>query len=378
MHVPTVCHLVISLAHGGLERLVVDWTNARNRRHPGSTRVCCLDEGGDLAAALAGDVLSVLRADRSRFPWDTAAVRALRQMLRDRSGQGVDILHSHNIAAQQYAALSAKRMPGRHFHTEHGSNAFTEGVFNRLRLRRLAKATGTLVCVSDDTASRIAPHWGLGVDGFQVIPNGVSPHPPFGAENGAAVRREFGIGADRTVIGSVGRLSMVKGYDRFLPVLAELIGRGNPLVFLLVGDGPERDSLEGLIRELGIADEVILAGYQENGRRFYDAFDLFVLPSRSEGLSIALLEAMAARCPVVVTDAGENRIVLDEGRAGRILPNDENAWADTLEDILRGQGQAVSSGLVTNAKQRVDDHYASAQTMQAYEDAYRQLMASPS
>jgi hypothetical protein len=121
--VPRVAHLVISLAHGGLEKLVVDWTNGRNRRQPGSTEVFCLDAEGDLAPRVEGHAVFCLHAHRGRFPFDLAAVKRLRECVAGGASAGakIQIVHSHNLAAQQYAALGLVGLDAGHVHTQHGA-----------------------------------------------------------------------------------------------------------------------------------------------------------------------------------------------------------------------------------------------------------------
>src|SRR5688572_19934458 len=114
---PRVGHVLISLAPGGLERLVVDWTNARNAAFGDSTRVGCLDATGELAAALPSGCVTSFSASRERVPWDRDAVRKIRAWIKT---EGLTVLHSHNLAAHQYVTLATRGTRVRHVHTEHG------------------------------------------------------------------------------------------------------------------------------------------------------------------------------------------------------------------------------------------------------------------
>ena len=386
--VPHVIHLVISLAPGGLERLVVDWTNARNRRHPGSTLICCLDEKGVLAGQVEGDAMISLAATRSRRPFDIAAVRQLRkllscsvaELLRENS-KGIlfsssttqqlnnltTVLHSHNVAAWQYGVLACMGKGIRHIHTEHGTNPHSSGWANRLRNALLWRMTDAVAVVAENVADQISRLQRIPRSRLHVIPNGIksalwnnNARPPTG------------------IIGSVGRLAKVKGYDRLLKAFARMVigdrlsvtesKTNNPYSLLLVGDGPERVALEEQARGLGITDRVTFAGYQEDPRPYYGMMDLFVLPSRSEGLSISLLEAMAAGVPVAVTDVGENREVVEEERAGIILPDEEGQWAKIITQALQDP-QTAQRAIV--AKERVRTQYSQDATLDGYEGLYR-------
>jgi len=359
---PHVIHVVISLAAGGLERLVVDWTNGRNQAHPGSTTVCCLDAEGDLAPLVDGGVVCV-KADRSRQPFDFGAVRRLRRCVTARPGRVV--VHSHNVAAWQYAAFALIGTRVRHVHTEHGTNVYVTGWRNRLRNRFLLARTDCLVAVSEDTAHAIAESYRIGRESLTVIPNGIGAVTLLDRRE---ARGRLGVDDAVKVMGSVGRLAEVKGYDRLIPVFADLAEKADDRwTLVLVGDGPSRGALEALATSHGIRDRVVFAGARPDARELMRAFDLFILPSRSEGLSIALLEAMSASVPVLVTDVGENRRVLDDGRCGTLLPDDEAGWGTVLAEAMAGNG---CEGKAELALERVRAQYSQAATLAAYEVTY--------
>jgi len=369
----------VSLAHGGLERLVVDWTNERNARCPGSTWVICLDEAGELAPFVRMGRVEVVDAQRSRSPWDRKAVGRLRDLLTRTAP--VDIVHSHNTAARQYAGLAVRRTRIRHVHTEHGTNVYARGLRNRLRNAVLSRLTHRTVAVSADTAAALADAGIAARESVTVIPKGVDVGDKREVSDlrSQNAREGFGIAPESVVVGSVGRLAAVKGYDRLLRAFASITPTprySHPLTLLLIGDGPERGALEALAEELGIADRVVFAGYREDARALLGLFSLFVLPSRSEGLSVALLEAMAEGVPVAVTDVGENRGILDGGNCGVILPDDEREWGRIVSDqlsVITDQSAEVR-GRVERARERVAEHYSLAATLDAYEHVYADVM----
>jgi glycosyltransferase involved in cell wall biosynthesis len=175
------------------------------------------------------------------------------------------------------------------------------------------------------------------------------------------------------VIGSVGRLAHIKGYDRLITAFAALNNLTTSL--LLVGDGPERGALERQAQQLGVADRVTFTGYQANPAPYLTRMDLFVLPSRSEGMSVALLEAMAAGIPVAVTKAGANREIIDGGHCGTLLADDEGTWAHIMAATLDDQGTTTAK--VHAARQRVRDHYSLQTTLAGYERLYAGLEMEP-
>ena len=369
MNTPRVTHVVVSLACGGLERLVVDWANARNARAPGATRIVCLDEAGELSADVQGGVI-VLGAQRARRPFDVAAVRRLR-----RAAAETDVLHSHNLAAQQYAVLANVCRGVRHVHTEHGSRTHLAGVANRVRNRLLARFTDVLVAVSDATAESVSVEQGVPRERIRVIRNGVTPHRAAAPDERGELRARLGLSPGACVVGSIGRLDPVKGYDRLLRAFAAAVaGRvadtGTPLTLLLVGDGAERLALERQAADLGIAASVRFAGFRPDARRCLDVMDVFVLPSRSEGLSVALLEAMSAGVPVMATAVGETARVLEDGAAGVLLPDDDRQWVPMLSACIRPDGAAERAAMTARSLSRVAEAYSLEATLDAYERAY--------
>ncbi len=410
MTVPKVCHLVLSLAPGGLERLVVDWTNDRNRRNPFSTSIVCLDENGALAAEVnefppngalqSRQSLWCLQACRLRKPFDIPAVLRLRRLLRELR---VTVLHSHNAAAWQYGAIATMGTGVCHVHTEHGTNPHFKGLANRFRTALLWRLTRRTVAVSESVAEELSVRHRIPRQSLLVIANGIPWERFLGLENrrkenggkGVSTSRRMGLDDHggsgmlpesglhrgtacseslRPCIGSVGRLVKIKGYDRLLAAFREfrrleIAGGRVPPRLLMVGDGPERATLEQQAHALRMSADVTFAGFQPDPRPSYAEMDLFVLPSRSEGLPISLLEAMASGIPVAVTDVGESGRVVDGGRCGVILPQDENQWPGALSALLQDRaGMKVRADF---ARHRVRECYSMEATLAGYENLYK-------
>jgi glycosyltransferase involved in cell wall biosynthesis len=174
------------------------------------------------------------------------------------------------------------------------------------------------------------------------------------------------------VIGCVGRLAEVKGQDRLIEAFAAAFAGEPGVVLQLVGDGPSRESLEALVQRLGLAGRVVFMGFRADARALMGAMDLVVLPSRSEGLSVALLEAMAEGVPVAATAVGDNACVLDEGRCGILLPVDETRWPEALAAVVKElrADEGVWRERVDAARARVRDVYSLERTVKAYESLY--------
>jgi len=164
------------------------------------------------------------------------------------------------------------------------------------------------------------------------------------AEGGAALRRELGIPLDAPLVGSVGRLVEQKRYDRLIRALPSLPG----VHALLVGEGAERETLEALAQEHGVAERLHLTGHRKDVGVALDAMNVFVLCSDREGMSNAMLEALAAGVPVVSTDVSGAREALtpwhDGSCPGRVVGFTEAELAGALRDLLGAPDQRAYMG----------------------------------
>ncbi len=166
----------------------------------------------------------------------------------------------------------------------------------------------------------------------------------------------------------VGRLYHVKGQDTLVDAMAT-VHRDLPEARLtIVGDGPTRSALEAQSDRLGLQAVIRFEGKQDDVRPFLAAASLFVLPSRSEGISIALLEAMASGLPVVATDVGGNSEVLDTTMGVLVPPESPSALAESIVTLLSNPESAAQSG--RNARNRIEADFSLAATGAAYDQAY--------
>ncbi len=369
-----VAHLVISLNNGGLENLVCLWANERNNKHPRSTFVICLDEFGELSSRINADSLFCADAKRSKFPYDRAAVNRMQNFLQK---NGIQLIHSHNLTAHQYGVLCSKKANTKHIQTLHGFNLHGDNWKNRLRGSMLSKLTPMHTAVSQNVATWAQKNYRIPDKKIEVIQNSVQAHNPTDPEELRGIRSALNIDETSLILGSTGRLAHVKGWDLFFPVFKKLISNfpDTRIHLVLVGDGSEKTRLESLADELGIADQVHLAGFQQNCTPYYDLFDLFIMPSRSEGLSVALLEAMAAGCPCIVTTVGEHTRIIQESMGGDLLEPDKTThWENTIAPFIKYSEKRSAAGM--HAQQYVSKHYMLEQTMQAYEGLYNQLVSA--
>jgi glycosyltransferase involved in cell wall biosynthesis len=189
-----------------------------------------------------------------------------------------------------------------------------------------------------------------------VIPNGVPlPVPAPGLR--VRARAELGLG-DEPVVGCVARLAPMKGHAHLLRAFARVHERFPSAVLAFAGEGQEGQVLRALAQELGLAGAVRFLGFVRDPERLRAGLDLFVLPSvRDEGVSNALLEAMASGLACVVSDAGGLAEAVVDGRTGRVVPaGDEGALAVALTELLGDGERRAAMGAAGRA--RVAERYS--------------------
>lgn len=179
----------------------------------------------------------------------------------------------------------------------------------------------------------------------------------------ACVRAELGVPADCTLIGAVGNLNRYKGHAYFLEAAARIREQVPNARFLVVGRRLDTDvacwgQLQRLTARLGLAQSVLFTGFRGDIARVLAALDVFVLPSIQESCPVALLEAMAMKVPVVATDVGSVREMVDSGRTGFVVPpGDAGAIAEAVLAVLAKPRDEVRN-MVEEARKTVEQRFA--------------------
>lgn len=239
----------------------------------------------------------------------------------------------------------------------------------RVLLRRADAFTGVTEETARELGAFVRPR-----SPVRVIPNFVDVgrfRPAADPAERARLRARLGLDPRRPVGLFVGRLNPVKNVDLILDAVA-ILGDAAPDV-LIVGDGPEGDRLRRRAGELGLGGRVRFVGARPDVEAFLRAADLFVLPSVSEGVPLALLEAMASGLPVIATAVGGIRQLVQDGTTGlQVQSEDPKGLAQAMARVLDDRGLAERLG--RGAREWAVGHVAPERVVGEYLELYRQVL----
>jgi glycosyltransferase involved in cell wall biosynthesis len=371
---PGLLYIVNSLNPGGTERLVIDMARAFS----GEYRVCviCLDEPGVWAAELRRPGVSVYCLWRQPG-LDLSMPAKIARIMRE---HGTSIVHAHQCTPWFYGALSRLlHRQSRVLLEEHG-RFYPEA---DRPLRRLVNRAVIIplshrfVAVSADVRQRLERYEGVDARRIEVIYNGVNSEPVLEDEERQRLRRELGFETEAFVVGTVGRFDPIKN----LPLLVESVARAcqeeRRICGLLVGDGPEFAAIQALVVRLGLSERVRLAGFRGDARRLVQCLDLFVLASFSEGISMALLEAVSAGVPAAVTRVGGNPEVVLAGETGWVVPS-EDAAALSSAMVTAARDPMLCGRYAGAGRRRFQELFTFVGMIERYRALYRSLKAAGS
>lgn len=270
--------------------------------------------------------------------------------------QRVNIWHGHDYKSNLYGLMLRRWHPMRVMSTEHGWGVRGRRLALYFAIERWTlRQCDHVICVSAALGDACGA-MGIGPDRLSLVHNAIDLREWKRIANPARARQELQLDPRTPTIGVVGRFSHEKGVDRMIDAIPALNRRLGPVQVLLIGDGPLRGRLQEQARQLGVADQVRFAGWCKPLQSWYEAMDLLVLPSRSEGLANVLLEAMAMGVPVAATDVGDTRMLLDDGRCGAMLGGDVRDWPEPMAGLLTHHWQ--TQRMVAAAHQRIAEHFS--------------------
>jgi glycosyltransferase involved in cell wall biosynthesis len=367
--------VAVTYTRAGTEQLVLDL--ARRLRADGYPVSMLLSQATELdslaADGRAADV-NIERVGRSFWVGRNALANAwatYRVFRRTRP----DIVHFHipwaPAGPELLTAAWLARVPHR-IRTDHNPIVGPMSRGQRLKLRMLDALVEKIVLVSSGNLASHVANGGRPASKCEVVVNGIDPATieHLSADEQAATRRELGIPGGAVAAVMVGRLEHRKGPLDFVEAAATAATEPN-LYFGIIGDGPERAQVERIIEERGLAERVRILGRRDDVRRLLGAFDMYVQPSHYEGMSIAMLEALAAGLPMVTTRvSGVDDVLSREDDAVQVDIGDVGGLAEGMVKLARDPALRARLGSVSHERVL---NFTMDRTYESYCELYKEL-----
>jgi glycosyltransferase involved in cell wall biosynthesis len=351
---------------GGAERLVDQLAVSMNGGMF-SSHVCLFRPGWLLDQCRTHGIPTDVIPNNGLFDimWLFRFLRLLRE-------QHIQIIHAHEFDAIVHGAMAAAIAGVPMIGTIHGKHYYWEKWSRRLAYRLVSRYAG-LVAVSEDLRQFVIQRVGIRPGRISLIYNGVNPTPHIAVAEQRQCRSDIGINVEDQVVGVVGSLYPVKGHKYLIQAAVEVTKACPSVKFLLIGRGELETVLKDQVKQLDMEHYFRFLGLRNDVPRLLSIMDVFVLPSLSEGLSVALLEAMAAAKPVVATRVGGNPEIVQDGQTGVLVPSeDSKSLAKALISILSDGLKSRTMGL--NGLRRVQECFTTNVMVENYRRLYEHCL----
>ena len=363
-----ILHLIETTGPGGAETVLLNIVQQLKQEEFASI-VVVTGEGWLHKKLLAAEIPTMILPSSKPNDW-----RFLRQVIRQVKHCKVDLIHSHLAGMNFYACLTGifSRKPV--IATYHGmvGDWNKKNLKNRIKYAVIKRGVRQVVAVSNYLNRELVQTWRFGPGRIQTIYNGVDFDTFDRAEHRASLKAELGIPADSRLIGMVGHIRPAKGYEYFIQA-ARIVANSQPdCYFLVVGEGKGRlfEDLKTLVRQLDLENRFIFTGLRDDVAEILGQLDVFLLSSTTEGLSIATIEAMGLGKPVVVTDSGGPREIVEDAVTGFLVPPaNPHALAEKVVRLLEDKDLARNLG--RRARAHVRAKFSLDQCVDSYIKLYR-------
>lgn len=360
--VKTILFLSTSSGPGGAEQVI---SNLAACMDPDKYRgvLCVFRPGWLQERSQSRGVPTYVIPTQGMMDWRWA--HRFRDLLR---GEQVDLIHAHEFDATVQGAAVAAYCGIPVVATVHGKHYFWEKLRRRLAYRWVSRRA-TMVAVSEDLKRFVVEKVGIDSSRITVLYNGVDLPQATDPADIEACRRAMNLPDTDHVVGVVGNLYPVKGHQYLIDAIPAVLEKCPDSSFVFAGRGQLETDLKQQVNRLGLDKRVHFLGLRQDIPRVLALLDVFVLPSLSEGLSMAILEAMMAGKPVIATSVGGNpEIVTDEETGFLVPPRDSHALAERLVTLLKNRHLAAQLG--EHGKRRAERQFSLQSMVNAYESLY--------
>lgn len=362
----TILYLSTSSGPGGAERVI---SNLSASLDPARFRaVLCLFRPGWIQVHTESrGVRTYVIPTHGMFDWRW--MLRFKRLLKD---EHVDLIHAHefdaNVQGTFVATLSGIPLVA----TVHGKNYFWEKLRRRLAYRWVSRRA-TMVTVSENLKHFVVEKVGIDPGQVKVVYNGVDVLPQIDPFDIGKCKEDLGLPSGNQIVGVVGNLYPVKGHQYLIASIPAVLAKCPNTTFVFAGRGQLEAELKSQAFQLGVNEQIRFLGLRQDIPRILSMLDVFVLPSLSEGLSMAILEAMVAGKPVIATDVGGNPELVEDGETGYLVPSQNSqALADRLITMLTNSARALQFG--ETGQRRAQGRFSLQTMVREYQVLYDQCI----
>lgn len=320
-----VLQLVNSLDIGGLEKVVIYLVN-NNHNDKVKLSIACLEKKGSMAS-FVNPGTDIFELDKNNSVYISLIFRLLKIVKKNK----IHILHCHNYAPLFFGIIIKTLLFGKLkiVFTEH-NQVYSISEKHYKIFKRLLKKVDKIVCVSKALMDYFEKNQ---LGSSQVIWNGI-PFPSVEEDKAKALNNEFHKNVNDFLVGTAVVMSEQKGLAYLIEASKKIIADYPHIKFLMIGDGPLKNDLEKMVDDYNLKENYYFVGYRKDVANYLKILNLFVLPSLWEGFSIVLLEANALGLPIICTDVGGNKEIIQNGHNGFLVPaRDVKALEDSIEKL---------------------------------------------
>lgn len=340
-HKINIAHLTFDMRIGGAEQVILNLVENTDPKYFNVSVLCINQPVGQFGKQLQKKGYQ-LNAFNRKPGFDISLILQVRAYILKNN---IDVLHCHQYTPYVYGVFAAFLSKCKVIFTEHGRFFPDQRKRKRVLINPLLNLiTDRVTAISEATRDALVAYENFSHKKIQVIYNGLDD-TKFINPTHSSLKQQLGLQNCNHILGTIARLDPIKNQKMMINALQQIIIHFPDTVLVIVGDGPERESLESLVSELELKGRVVFTGFREDTQLFYQIFTVFLLTSFSEGTAMTLLESMASGIPCIATDVGGNPEIVKDRETGLIIPNDDiNALAKAVIDLFRNPALAVKYG----------------------------------
>ncbi len=366
----TILHVIDTTGPGGAETVFIDLLSGLDKSRYRSL-VLIRGPGWVCDELKRRGFEPIILDAKGSFNW-----RYLLAIVKLIRSEKVDLIQSHLLGSNVYCALAGLIARCPVVATFHGAvDIASKERFMGAKFAAINLGASAIIAVSENLKRDIVERTPLRASKTRVIYNGVDIEA-FQLPRSSELRQQHGLPDDCVIIGSLGNIRPAKGYDVLIRAAARIKDTRPEVRFVIAGQGRKglSEQLEALRRELGVEEQVIFHGFAGDPAAFLANLDLFLLPSTSEGFSIATIQAMAAGLPVIVTrSGGPQEIVTHNDDGWMVEPGRPDEIADAVARLV--SDPPLRQRLADQGRTRVESTFSLAAMLQAYYSLYETLLA---